>query len=360
MKLICKHITLNNMLPLTISKVVFPANQPIESDITVDLYIKPYYEPDTSYELIEGNVSVDVNGNILASPLPSTEIDPTEQYVLKVINDTCGIAFIQEVVLFPYCQPGYELSSDASICSQTDVVSATPPTNPQVSVSQTNANYSLYGTFIYAPGYNSDGTGSSTRINPSNGFWINPTADTTDGPLNRAGLWTASPQPGQQIGFSVCLEFDVDTTVLIGMGTDNYGIINLDGNNIVTQNPTTLAAQYNSEFPGIGAFVTFRIWHVYPVMIPAGTHVLEMIGFNVSGPATMGVEVYAVSAAALPLITSYADLGANLIFSSKNFIGEFIQSGNMGFGYSCPFGFSFQPCDSPPTCLRVRTTPVLF
>lgn len=348
------------MLTLYISNLVFPGNAPISAPIVVDLYIKPYYQPDSAYVLIESQVQVDVNGDVLASPLPSAEIDPTEQYVLKAVNDLCGFVYTQDVILFPYCPMGYTLSDGESECTMTSIVDATPPTDSQDAVNQTNGNYSLYGTFIYAPGYNSDGTGTSTQIPIGNAFWINPTADLIDGPLNRSGIWTASPAGDQTIGYSICLTFEEETTVLVGLGTDNYGIINIDGSNVVTQNPTTLAAQYNAQFPGIGDFVTFRIWHVYPVTIPAGTHVLEMIGYNVSGPAALGTEVYAISAVSLPSITSYAAMGSNLLFSSKNYIGEPIQSGNQGIGYGCPDGYSLNTCDSPVSCISVLTTPVLY
>lgn len=348
------------MLTLSISSLVFPGNSQISEPIVVDLYIKPFYQPDSAYALIAGQVPIDVNGDVLDSPLPSTDIDPSEQYVLKAVNDLCLFVFTQDVILYPYCPAGFTMSSDHSECTMTSIVDATPPTDSQNAVNQTNGNYSLYGTFIYNPGYNSDGTGTSTQIPISNGFWINPTADLTDGPLNRCGIWNASPASDQTIGYSICLTFEEDTTVLVGLGTDNYGIISVDGNDVVTQNPTTLAVQYNTQFPGIGAFVTFRIFHVYPVLIPAGTHVLQAVGYNVSGPAAMGMEVYNISAAALPSIISYAAMGANLLFSSKDFIGQPIQSGNQGIGYGCPDGYSLNACDSPVTCISIITTPVLY
>lgn len=348
------------MITLSISKLQFPNNANISNPIVVDLFIKGYYAPDSAYSLIEANVNVGVDGTILASPLPATSIDPSQKYVLKAVNDLCGFIYTQPVILYPRCQPGYTLSSDDSYCYIESIVPATPPSSPQNTVSQTNGNYSAYGTFIYAPGYTSDGTGPSTQISTSNGFWINPTSDLTDGPLNRSGLWVPSPGSNQQIGYSVCINLPIDATYLIGIGTDNYGIINVDGNNIVTQNPTTLAAQYNSMFPGIGDFVTFRIWHVYPVALTAGAHVLELSGFNVSGPAALGAEVYNMTPSALSAVTSYAGMGAGLIFSSKDYIGMPVQLGTSGIGYSCPSGYSLKYCDSPPDCVRILTTPVLY
>lgn len=348
------------MITLSIGKLQFPNNADISNPIIVDLFIKGYYDPDSSYSLIEANINVLVNGTIMASPLPATPIDPSQKYVLKAVNDLCGFIYTQSVILNPHCPIGYTLSDDDSSCYIESIVPATPPSAPQNTVSQTNMNYSVDGTFIYSPGYASDGTGSSTQIITSNGFWINPTADTTDGPLNRSGLWVPSPGLNQQIGYSVCIDLPEDATYLIGIGTDNYGIINVDGNNIVTQNPTTLAAQYNAMYPGIGDFVTFRIWHVYPVALIAGTRVLEVIGFNVSGPAALGAEVYNMTPAALSAATSYAGMGAGLIFSSKDYIGMPVQLGTSGIGFTCPSGYSLRYCDSPPDCVSILTTPVLY
>src|SRR5579863_9300966 len=98
------------MLTLTISKLVFPNNQPLPEAIVVTLSIKGYYEPDSYYELIASDVPVDVNGNILDSPLPSVSIDPTQKYVLQAVNEMCGAIYTQEVIIYPYCQPGYTLS----------------------------------------------------------------------------------------------------------------------------------------------------------------------------------------------------------------------------------------------------------
>jgi hypothetical protein len=349
------------MLTLTISQLVFPNNQPLPEAIVVSLSIKGYYEPDSYYELIASDVPVDVNGNILDSPLPSVSIDPTQQYVLQAVNEMCGAIYTQEVIISPYCQPGYTLSDDESVCSLIQTVDATPPTDPQSSVASPNGAYGNFGAFIYEPGYNVDGTGTSTQIPTSNGFWINPTADTTDGPMNRGGLWApVTTDDDQIVGFSVCVDLPEDTTYYIGLGGDDYCILNVDGNNIITQNPTTLAAQYNGEFPGIGPAVTFKIWHIYPLALTAGYHVIELIGFNEVLEAAIAAEIYNLTPAEISAATSYAAMGAGLIFSSKNYIGMPLQIANGGYGWTCPSGYSLQYCDSPPSCIRVLTTPVLY
>jgi hypothetical protein len=349
------------MLTLTINTLRFPNNGTILAPITVGLYIKGYYQPDSAYVLIEDAVPVDVNGNITASPLPAVTIDPTLKYVLKAVNELCAFVYTQAVVINPYCPPGYLLSDDESLCSITSTVAATPPSAPEMTVAATNGAYGNFGALIYNPGYNVNGTGTFTQINPANGFWINPTDDTTDAPLNRAGNWVSPALSNQTVGFSVCVNVPANGLYYIGMGVDNYGIVNVDGNNIITQDANAMSTYLNANgFPGIGVAATFKLWHIYPVMLNGGLRVIEVIGTNVGGAAAFGAEIYNLTPAAIAAATSYASMGAGLIFSTKDFIGSNVQIGNMGSGYSCPAGYSLKFCDSPPDCVRVITTPVLY
>ena len=345
-------------LNLVITKLHFPNNAPIAAPITITLNIAPFSTG--IFSLIEDNVLVNVDGTINASPLPVASIDPTQRYILQAINKECGFIYNQEVILYPYCPPGYQLSQDETYCFYQVVIPATPPTGiPQTLVSQTYASYSTCGAYIYSPGYLTNGTGASSQIPVSNPFWVNGAGacvdnDTSHGPLNRAGVWTASPMAGQQIGFSVCLNIGSDATYYIGIGTDNYGIIKLDGNLIVQQDPAALAIEY----PLAGALACFRIWHIYPVFIPAGNHILEILGYNISGPAAIGCEVYANTAAQIAAATSYA--GLNLVFSSMNYIGQTVVIGNLNTGYSCPAGYALSACSSPFECVQTVTTPILY
>lgn len=260
----------------------------------------------------------------------------------------------------PQCCPAtYMLSPDGTFCQKSNIVAATPPSSSANIGPAHDISYTNFGTYIYNPGYNADGTGTSTIIPTSNGFWWNPTLSSSIGPLNRAGCWGPTPFPNQDIGFTVCITAPTTGIYYIGMGVDNYGILQIDGNTIITQNPTTLAAQYNSIYPGIGATVTFKIWHVYPVTLTQGTHVLNIVGHNVSGPASFGVEIYKLTSSQIAAATSYADMGAGLIFSSKDSIGQPVQIGSGGVGYTCPSGYSLVLCDGPAYCKQVLTNPLI-
>lgn len=345
------------MITLIIPRIKFQ-NPPILAPITVSLYYRSYYS--STFILIESGVHVDVNGNILESPLPSVSIDPTQDYVLRAANETCESVYDQPLFINPYCPPGFTLSMDESFCAMTTETSATPPSAQEVTVAETNGAYTNFGAFIYNPGYNVNGTGTSTQINTGNGFWINPLDNTTDGPLNRSGLWATTTMDNQDVGLSVCISVPEDSVYYVGIGVDNFGILNIDGTNIVTQDVTALEAQYNGMFPAIGPAVTFKIWHIYPVFLSGGTHTLEIIGHNVSSAAALGCEVYNLTPAQIAAATSYADMGSGLIFSSMNEIGQNVQIGSGGIGYTCPSGYSLRFCDSPIVCVRTVTTPILY
>lgn len=341
------------MLTLTIDRIRF--NGVLEFPPTVSLYIKEYYGD--TYTLIASGVNIDENGYVTDSPLPATVIDPTIKYVLKAVNEWCSFEYEQSIILYPYCPINYELAPDNSYCFLEEIIPATPPSGtPNTLVQKTDTSYSACGSYIYSPGYNVNGTGTSAQISTANTFWCNggTCVDNTlvDGPLNRCGLWSSVVSSNQDIGFGVCIEITETKTYYVAIACDNYGIIKLDGVTIVQQNVAALAAQY----PLAGLLVTFRIFHIYPVELTAGSHILEMFGHNDSGTAALGCEIYNNTSAEIAAATSYS--GLNLVFSSKDYFGQQVQIGSGG--YTCPSGYSLKTCESPFVCSRILTTPVLF
>ena len=343
------------MLTLTIPKLYFPGNQPIDNPITVSLYIKDYYGG--TYALIDDNVPVAVDGTITASPLPSVSIAPTQKYVLKAVNELCGFEYEQPVMIYPYCQVGYTLSEDQSYCYIQEFADATPPSAGVNTAAATNDVYTSCGSYIVSPGYNSNGTGASTQISLLNPYWRNGSVlcgnnNLIDGPMNRSGLWAASGSP-TEIGFSVCINITESKTYFVGLGVDNYGTIKLDGEIIVQQDEAAIQAQYGGV---VGA--TFKYWLIYPIDIPAGTHYLECLGTNSGSAAAFATQIYNNTAAEIAAATSDGDL--NFVFNSADYIGMPVVLGDEGTGYSCSPGFSLSVCESPVQCVRIIKVPVNY
>lgn len=304
---------------------------------------------------------------------PTTPTNPTQllEYTLSIAENTyyqVRLTFIgprcqqkyTEISLFrafeQCCPNDYTLAPEGDYCYKVEDVPAIPPSGtPATLVNVPHVAYSTCGSYIYDTGYNINGTGTSTQIPLSNLFWKNggTCADSTtvNGPLNRTAVWVAPPQDGQVIGFGVCVDLPESKTYYIGVGADNYAVIKVDNVIIVQQDAIELGNQYS-----VGPGATFKVWHIYPVELSAGPHILELTGNNVINVAALGCEVYNATSAELIAATSYADLADKLIFSSKDYIGEEAQIGTGNAGYTCPSGYTLAPCADPVICRRILTT----
>lgn len=357
-------------LTLTIQRLRFPNNGSISNPITASLYIKQYY--DLNFTLIASGVNVDVDGTVLDSPLPTTTVEPTEKYVLKAVNELCGFEYEQNLIINPYCPVGYEIAEDQTYCFFTEETDATPPTGSENAVSQTSIGYNPYGTIIFDEGYNVNGTGSFNAISYANSFWVNgigypsTTGTLVDGPMNRAGIWSSTVFVDQQIGFAACITVPADGIYYVGVSCDDLSIIKIDGNVIIEQDRAALGAFFRANGYPLAADdqMGFNFFYIYPVMLTSGVHVVEMIGVNtqgtMSGNASLACEIYNLTASEIESATSYVDMGAGLIFSSKDNVGNPIEIGTGGLGYECPDGFSLKTCASPFVCTRTITTPILY
>lgn len=299
-----------------------------------------------------------------ASPAIITGINEANNYEGTIESD-CGGGLFSSVATFSTCTcpSGYSRNPENTGCFIVDTVAATPPTGGVAKTTQavTNAAYTTCGTYIYSPGYNVNGTGTSTQVSLSNGFWKNGAggcvdSTTTEGPLNRSGLWVINTNPSdadnQRIGFSVCLDLDETTTYYIGIAGDNLPTIKIDGVTIINMDTTAMIGQY-----GGNAAVTFKIWHVYPITLSSGPHNVELTCMNITSVASLGAEVYKLTSSALAAKTSYADFATGeLVFSTKDFRGMQAQLGSGGSGYSCPSGYALSTCGAgTPVCNRITT-----
>ncbi|MGN6293128.1 MAG: hypothetical protein ACTHMV_10325 [Chitinophagaceae bacterium] len=164
------------------------------------------------------------------------------------------------------------------------------------------------------------------------------------GPLNRCGIWTypytagsgISRQPlNRFIGFSRTINVPATKTYLMGIAADNDFNVSIDGSLLIQQ---TGSNEMN-----------FRIWHVYPIQLTAGQHIIEMSGLNTSASAAFGVELYDNTETELASVTSYSDTTLNLVFSTKDMIGQQFDVGV----YTCPAGYALNTADTPYTCRQI-------
>jgi len=233
-------------------------------------------------------------------------------------------------------------------------IEATPPTSEQVvGLLQNigNSANSNQGALFHDP-YNLNGTSPGNvyyAISQTSVVWKR--TNSSNGPLNRSGLWAANPDifpVNTWLGFSLCIEVPSTKTYWIGLGGDNNFRIAIDGTDIVN----TVGGPYDGDFDN-GTNFAFIWWHVYPVTLDAGNHIIDLYGLNrdmySTGPsaASFGCEIYDNTIEELLSAAAVSDL--NIIFSSsgqtsattvQSLTEEYLLS-----GYSCPVGYTFNPCD---------------
>ncbi len=336
---------------LVLSKLTL--QPPLTIPITAKLEYKYYL--DASWTLINASVAVATDGTF--TPQTISGLDTNTQYIVRATNNMCGSIW-EEYFNYPCqttCPDGFVLSPDGTSCYQVQTIAATPPAGDfDILVSETNVEYGTCGSYIYDTGWNFDGTGTSNQITTANAFWCNSNGDciagvTTDGPLNRAGVWSSVLLENQDVGFSVCVNITEEKTYYVAIGCDNYGIIKLDGTTIIEQDETAMDAQYGV----VGA--CFKIWSIYPIVLTAGIHYFEIFGHNVETFAAVGVEIYDNTAAEIIAATDYS--GLNLIFSTKDEVGNPVLLGTNS--YSCPVGYAVVTCESPVVCKKITTADTL-
>jgi PA14 domain len=150
------------------------------------------------------------------------------------------------------------------------------------------------------------------------------------GPLNRSGIWlcqTGNPANYQPqyvyTGFTDNLYIPVTGTYYFGMGTDNRIHLSIDG-------------QLVKQLDDADVLRNFEIWHIFPINLTQGTHTITVEGYNATGVALFGLEVYNNTEAEIRAATCYYGCpnGLDMIFSTIDAVGKTYYT------YGCPAGFS--------------------
>ena len=249
------------------------------------------------------------------------------------------------------CGPSYSAYSETQ-CYSLDVVSATAPLTPISFVDIGYSQYSVYGSFVYNPGYSISGftnpSGGDYVILPPNTLWDNPSLNTTDGPLNRCGVWTvnypsSAPPYNVWLGFSQCIDIEETKTYYIGIGGDNDFKLKIDGSTIVD---SSLSTYWDT------AGKTYKRWNIYPLTLNSGNHIIELYGRNDGSYGGFGCEIYDNTLPELNSATLYSDL--NIIFTSSGKTQATLVQSNAGVyltsGYTCSSGYIYNSCDN--TCVK--------
>lgn len=159
--------------------------------------------------------------------------------------------------------------------------------------------------------------------------------DNPAGRLNAVGIWACGGQEDEWIGFSACIEIDEPGEYVVGLAGDDRARLRVDGVHIFSQ-----------VDPGP------RAWWMVPVRLDAGTHTIELQGYDFGVAATLGAEIYGpfpVGSTVDDAAMAALDYENNIVWSTNDQLGGVFDSGERS-GYACPEGFGLNLCGDVPTC----------
>lgn len=331
----------------------------------------------------------------LKNPIVNGMLDIT---ALTKVLDAKASVFSEEWSMPVYgcetCPEGYTVSDDGNFCIRTVESEHDGGCYTICEGDHVISNYSASGTVIYDMGYDSTGHGTWDTLMQENPFWeggpcpqvqtriasaptVIPYKSREDslkenvleqsnaavtshhnpgesqpcqlipeergnfcGPLNRTSIWTCQGSASgnrlpvdQWIGFSRCITVPETKVYYLGIGADNDYRITIDG------------VQILESITGDG--YNFNLWHIYPITLTAGTHVINMEARNNGSAGAFGAEIYNNTMQQIAAATSYGQL--TLLFSTRDMIGQQFNIGS----HSCPAGYSLNACDSTLSCQSV-------
>lgn len=322
-----------------------------------------------SYNITQGHVPITVSligtggvidshiHNIVPDSWTFTEV-PDDNYVLYAIDsENCT----DETPINPCldCPEGF--APVGNICIKTEEAAPTEHTPFYTVLGTADPSYSNFGTLIF-DSFEMNGTGIYTAINPTNSYWNNRKDNTVDGPMNRSAVWAEDPlNPGilkvednQDIKFSICVDIIESKTYYVGVGCDNWARIYLNGIKLIDQDRHELAVMLGRDGTSNEDRVPHKYWYIYPVFLREGENVIEVFGHNEYLVAGVGVEIY--NNTKQEIINATKDFELNIIFRSKNYIGEnlvYEYSPTGGYhGYECEPGYYLDTCGAELVCKR--------
>jgi hypothetical protein len=194
---------------------------------------------------------------------------------------------------------------------------------------------------------------------------------TTGGRLNASGIWATGYPINQWLDVEFCITIDVTKTYIFAIagdnqikagitsttfngGVTNLNLVNLWGSDSSTGTPTN--AGYTNSF---------KIWHMFPITLPAGVHTLQLSGMDFGTPSAFGAEIYDISEGdmmtlmANPALTT-ADLEPFILFTSSSLVTSpplIVGSPSDPVTWECPVGYTLSGCFGVPSCTIERVEP---
>jgi len=198
-----------------------------------------------------------------------------------------------------------------------------------------------------------------------------PTCQTSTSPTNAGrlittGIWCPGYPLNEELSFEFCVDVETTKQYLIGIAGDNKVKIYID--NVLhvfldVDGDTTTCAE--------AVTTPFTYWHVFPVTLTAGNHIIKLSGINISSEASFGGEIYDISLSQFQSLLTIPATGAPncgnvpediepyIIFSTRDYIGQSIADPDNPGDWSCPEGSILDECNGVPQCIYTVSVPTL-
>ena len=299
------------------------------------------------------------------------------------------------------CPPGYTFNPGTVSCESITVIPATPTSGITYGIvaGDQNVSYNFYGSRLYQDitgltyplnGYQSVGTSPSNYVvKDNNGIGsilsiqqlsTNPIWKTnafgTTGRLNIAGIWANNPAPfpdNEWLTVRFCITISKDKQYIFALAGDDQIKASIDSTTFNGGGVTNLVNLYTSySYTGIptdgAATNTFKIWHMFPITLPMGTHTLELSGYNnvALTDAAFAAEIYDISDAnmindlMIPATLTPADLEPYIVFTTRDLVSVpplLVPGPGETVTWACPDGTTLSDCFGVPSCIIIDSVP---
>ncbi len=171
----------------------------------------------------------------------------------------------------------------------------------------------------------------------------------SNGRLNAVGVWgcassgsglAGSAPVGSWIGFSVCVDVVADGDYLVGLGGDNRVRFAVDGAQVMEQTDDDTR--------------NFNYWWMHAVPLAAGTHILDIEGYNAGSLAAFGAEIagpFPSGSLTDDAAMQAADYAGSIVWSTADAIGNAFPIGD-SVSWECPDGAVLRGCEAPVCVAR--------
>lgn len=314
------------------------------------------------------------------------------------------------------CPVGYIFNPATNACEQTTIEPATPSGGTTVPIvaggvspaygSSSSRLYEDISTKIFplngwsdsslcpvgTPGctvgyqvYESAGIGTVLNIDGlsvlGNNVFTNSPSTVTGGRLNNVGIWATGYPVDEWLPVEFCINLPASKTYIFAIAGDNQIRASITSTTfmggVTNFNLVNLWASFNPSGTPTDVAVTrtFTIWHMFPITLPAGSHILQLQGMDFGTPAAFGAEIYDIpvgnpgdvwpadqtmQAFLASTTVTLADLAPFLAFTTEQLIQTpplLVADFGETITWTCPDGSPVDFCNGAPQCIVTDSIP---